>query len=134
MRTIFVSLPVRNMAVSKAFFSELGFTFRPELCGNEIACMIVDRNIHVMLVAEDRFRDSVDSEMRHATASTGFVTSLSAGSEQEVDQTVTKAIAAGGKPWPIVEECPVYSGSFQDLDGHVWQLIYQPQPDKRCHD
>jgi hypothetical protein len=41
-----------------------------------------------------------------------------------VDETVAKAIAVGGKPWPIMEERPVYSGSFQDLDGHIWQLIY----------
>ena len=33
-------------------------------------------------------------------------------------------IAVGGKPWPVMEERPVYSGSFADLDGYVWQLIY----------
>jgi predicted lactoylglutathione lyase len=122
MRTISVSLPVRNLHASRAFFAELGFRFSAELSGDEIACMIVDRNISVLLVAEDRFRDCADGEIRQTAAAAGFVTGLSAGSEQEVDQTVAKAIAAGGKPWPILEERPVYSGSFQDLDGHVWQL------------
>ena len=129
MRTICVSLPVRNLQVSRAFYAELGFTFSPELSGDETACMIVDPNIRVMLVAEERFRDSAAGEIRQATASAGFVTCLSAGSRQEVDQTVVKALAAGGKPWPIVEERPVYSGSFQDLDGHVWQLTYPRHPD-----
>jgi hypothetical protein len=124
MRTISVSLPVRNLQVSKAFFAELGFTFSPERSSEGIACMIVDQNVHVMLVAEDRFRYSADGEIRPATASAGFVTCLSAGSEREVDETVAKAIAVGGKPWPIMEERPVCSGSFQDLDGHIWQLIY----------
>ena len=50
MRTISVRLPVRNLQVSKAFFAELGFTFSPELSGEETACMLVDQNIYVMLV------------------------------------------------------------------------------------
>ena len=104
MRTICVSLPVRNLAVSKAFFAELGFTFSRECSGEGTACIIVDRNIYVMLVAEDRFRDAVDGEIRWATAGAGLVTSLSVGSAREVDETVAKAIAVGGKPWPIMEE------------------------------
>ncbi len=43
MRTICVSLPVRNLAVSKAFFAELGFTFSRECSGEGTACIIVDR-------------------------------------------------------------------------------------------
>ena len=106
MRTISVRLPVRNLQVSKAFFAELGFTFSPELSGEETACMLVDQNIYVMLVAEDRFRDAVDGETRRTTTAAGFVTGLSAGSAREVDETVAKAIAAGGKPWPITPAAP----------------------------
>jgi len=122
MRTIRVSLPVRSLQVSKAFFAELGFTFSPEPSGGQTACMLIDRNIVVTLVAEDRFRDRAGGDVDTAGAAARFVISLSAGSEQEVDQTVVKAITAGGKPWPIIEDSHVYSGSFQDLDGHVWQL------------
>ena len=66
-RTICVSLPVRHLQVSRACYAELGFTFSPEL-SDQTACMIVDRNICVMLVAEERFRDSVAGEIRQATA------------------------------------------------------------------
>ena len=48
-----------------------------------------------MLVAEDRFRDSVDGEIRQATATVGFVTGLSADSEREVDETVVQLGADG---------------------------------------
>ena len=120
MRTISVNLPVRNPHASRAFFDELGLRFSAALSGDEIACMIVDRNISVLLVAEDRFRDCADGEIRQTAAAAGFVIGLPAGSDQEVDETVAKAIAAGGKPWPILEERPVHSGSFRDLDGRVW--------------
>ena len=35
------------------------------------------------------------------------------------------AIAAGGKPWkPTMDQGPMYGGSFQDLNSHVWELIH----------
>jgi predicted lactoylglutathione lyase len=131
MRRISISLPVRNIKAAKAFFSELGFLFREEAGGGGMACMVLDQNIHVMLLDEDRFHHSVDGALRHITDSAGFVISLSADSQQEVDHMVARAIAAGGKPWPILEQRPLYSGSFQDLDGHVWQLTCGPE---RCPD
>ncbi len=121
MRTIHISLPVRNLQTSTAFFADLGFTLSAERSG-ETACMTVAENISVTLVAEECFRDRIDADVSPQNGSGGFVTSLSAGSEQEVDDIVAKAIAAGAKPSPIMEDRPVYSGSFQDLDGHIWQL------------
>jgi predicted lactoylglutathione lyase len=36
-----------------------------------------------------------------------------------------KALAAGGTEWrPLVDEAPMYYGSFQDLDGHVWEIMH----------
>jgi uncharacterized protein len=60
---------------------------------------------------------------------TEVLTALSADSKQEVDEMVAKAMAAGGKPWkPIMDESPMYSGSFQDLDGHVWEVLHMDMP------
>ena len=42
MCTICLSLPVRNLQVSKEFFAELGFTFSPAPAGAETACMTID--------------------------------------------------------------------------------------------
>ena len=90
--------------------------------------MIVDENIYVMLLVEDRFKDFINDDIADATQTTEAITALSADSREEVDQTVAKAIAAGGKPWkPILEEGPMYGGSFQDLDGHVWELMHMQQ-------
>jgi predicted lactoylglutathione lyase len=27
-----------------------------------------------------------------------------------------------------MEDGPMYGGSFQDLDGHVWELLYMESP------
>ncbi len=129
MRMIFVNLPVKDLAASKAFFSMLDFEFNPEFSDDKAACMVVDENIFVMLVVEERFKDFINGEISDATKATEVLTCLSVDSRQQVDQTIAKAIAAGGRPWkPVMEEGPMYGGSFQDIDGHVWELMYMESP------
>jgi predicted lactoylglutathione lyase len=128
MRMIFVNLPVKDLEASKGFFGELGFDFNPEFSDDEAACMVVDDNVFVMLLVEERFRDFINDEIADATRTTEAITCLSADSREQVDETVAEAIAAGGKPWkPAMEEGAMYGGSFQDLDGHVWELMYMGQ-------
>ena len=125
MRMIFVNLPVKDLEASKRFFGELGFRFNPQFSDDTAACMVIEDNIFAMLLVEDRFRDFITGDISDAHAATEVLVALSAGSPQEVDDIIAKAIAAGGKPWkPIHAEGPMYGGSFQDLDGHVWELVH----------
>jgi uncharacterized protein len=128
MRMIFVNLPVEDLPASRAFFTALGFEFNTDFSDASCACMVVDRNIFVMLLVRRRFGDVVIGRIADATAVTEVITCLSAESREQVDDTVARAIAAGGKPWqPTVEDGPMYGGSFQDLDGHVWELVHMAE-------
>jgi hypothetical protein len=128
MRMIFVNLPVEDLPASRAFFTALGFEFNTEFSDASCACMVVDRNICVMLLVRQRFGHFVVGRIADAKTETEVITCLSAESRQEVDDTVARAIAAGGKPWqPPVEDGPMYGGSFQDLDGHVWELLHMAE-------
>jgi len=128
-RMIFLNLPVKDLDATRSFFGELGFEFNSEFSDDTGACMVIDENIFVMQLLEDRFRDFINDEIADASATTEAITSLTSDSRQEVDELADKAIAAGGKPWkPTMEEGPMYIRSFQDLDGHVWELAYMEQP------
>lgn len=128
MRQIYVNLPVKDLEASKRFFGELGFEFNPQFTDEQAACMIIGENIFAMLLVEERFRDFINGEVADATRTTEVLTALSLDSKQQVDEMVEKAIAAGGAPWkPTMEEGPMYGGSFQDLDGHVWEVLYMEQ-------
>ena len=128
MRSITMSLPVRNPGVSRWFFTELGFSFCPEMSGPDSACVVIDDNVRVLLVAEDRFRDQVNCDMDEAGSCGRVLISLSASSRREVDEVVMRAIVAGAKPWPLVDDGHGYSGSFQDPDGHLWRISCPPSP------
>jgi predicted lactoylglutathione lyase len=129
MRLIFVNLPVKDLTAAREFFTQLGFEFNPQFSDDKAACMVVDQNIFVMLLVEERFKDFINGEISDATKATEVLTCLSAESREQVDEIVAKALAAGGKPWkPVIEEGPMYGASFQDLDGHVWELMYMDMP------
>jgi predicted lactoylglutathione lyase len=125
MRMIFVNLPVKDLPASQEFFGRLGFTFNPEFSDDQCGCMIVDQNIYVMLLTENRFKDFVVGEISDATKATEVLLCLTTDSRQQVDDMVATAVAAGGNAWqPPIEDGPMYGGSFQDLDGHVWEIMH----------
>lgn len=101
MRMIFVNLPVKNIEVSKSFFTALGFSFNPEYSDDRTLCMIVEENIFVMLLQEDRFRDFINGDIADAKQSTEVLTCLSAGSREEIDEMIAPrlppAVAAGNR-------------------------------------
>lgn len=125
MRMIFVNLPVKDLEASRAFFGALGFSFNPNFSDADAACMVVADNIFVMLLTEPRFRDFITGAISDAHAATEVLTCLSAGSRAEIDDLLAKALAAGAKPWkPAQDHGFMYGASFQDLDGHVWELMW----------
>ena len=128
-RMIFVNLPVKSVGESRTFFGKLGFDFNPQFSDEHVACMVVDDNIFVMLLEEARFKDFINGDIADAHRTTEVLTCLSATSREEIDRTVRTAIEAGGKPWKEpMDEGPMYGGSFQDLDDHVWELIFMEEP------
>ena len=128
MRMIFVNLPVASVAASRKFFGALGFTFNEQFSNENSTCMVIEENIFAMLLEHERFQDFITGQISDATKATEVLTCLSADSRAQVDDTLAKALAAGGKPWkPILDMGPMYGCSFQDLDGHVWELMYMDQ-------
>jgi predicted lactoylglutathione lyase len=124
-RMIFVNLPVNDLADSKAFYTGLGFSINEQFSDDQAACIVVSETIYVMLLVEDRFKDFINGEISDAHQSSEVLLCLSAESRSEVDQLVAAALAHGGKPWkPVLEQGPMYGHSFEDPDGHVWEVLH----------
>jgi uncharacterized protein len=92
---IFVNLSVKDIAAARSFFTGLGFRFDPDYSDDQAACLVVDRNIFVMLLAEDRFRAFVPGEVA-GRGTTEVLTSLSVDSREEVDRIVARRWPAAG--------------------------------------
>jgi uncharacterized protein len=124
MTMIFVNLPVKDLDASKRFFDELGFSLDEKFSDDTAACVIVDENIFAMLLTEPKFKEFINGEIADPST-TETLLALSADSREEVDRLADKALAAGGTDWkPPHEAGPMYSRSFQDPDGHVWEVMH----------
>ncbi len=124
-RKLFVNLPVKNLDASVAFFTALGFTFDANFTDENATCMLVNEHTSVMLLVEKRFSDFVSKPIIDATTSTEAIFALSADSREEVDQLVTTALANGGsKSQDPQDHGFMYGWSFQDVDGHNWEVMW----------
>ena len=122
---IFVNLPVNNLKKSLAFFTKLGFTFNAQFTDETATCMIVSEDIFVMLLTREKFETFTPKEICDATKSTEVLVCLTCESRDEVDDMVRKAVAAGGAtPMDSGDYGFMYQHGFEDLDGHLWELIY----------
>lgn len=124
-RKIFVNLAVKDMKRSQAFFRALGFDFNPQFTNEQGACMVVSEDIFVMLLVEPFFQGFTKKPIADAKKTTEVLTCLSCESRDEVDALVKKALAAGGTaPNAAQDHGFMYSHGFEDLDGHVWELVW----------
>ncbi len=122
---IFVNLPVMDLQRSIDFFTKLGFDFNAQFTDENATCMIIGAESFVMLLAEDFFKTFTKKDLCDAKTQTEAIIALSAESREGVDELVDKALGAGGQPSSeVMDEGPMYSRSFQDLDGHLWEVLY----------
>ncbi len=126
---IFVNLPAKNLNKSIEFFTQLGYMFNPQFTDETATCMIVSEDISVMLLTEAKFQTFTPKAICDATKSTEVLVCLSCESRSDVDEMVKKAVAAGGTIYNEPQDHGfMYAHGFQDLDGHIWELIYM-EPD-----
>ncbi|HWW71524.1 MAG TPA: VOC family protein [Duganella sp.] len=125
-KQIIFNLAVKDLEQSKAFFSALGFGFNAEYSNENSAFMdIVDGSIHAMLMTEPFFRSFIDKPLARAKEANEVIICLSCESREEVDSLIAKAVAAGGRiPHPPEDLGFMYDQGFEDLDGHLWNLVW----------
>jgi len=125
-KQIFVNLPVKDLDKSKAFFNALGYNFNPQFTDANAACMVVQEgSIHAMLLVESFFKTFTDKAIADTRTSTEVLLCLSCESRAEVDELVAKAVAAGGTTPRAPQDLGfMYGHGFQDLDGHLWELVF----------
>lgn len=138
---IFINLPVSSFESSIAFYTAIGFVQNKTFSDEGSTMMALPPltkgagTINVMLNTHQKFQFFMPKGkvMTDARKATEVLLCLSCESKAEVDEWVQKAVKAGGK----AEPCPkqemgdgMYGSSFEDLDGHVWELVWMS--DEMC--
>jgi len=123
--SIFINLPVENVERARAFYLGLGFVLNEQFSNDQAACVIVEENILVMLLAKPFFATFTDKPVANAHQSTEVLNCIGCESREQVDQLVKLAQQQGGKAHREAKDLGVmYGHGFEDPDGHIWELVH----------
>ena len=122
---LFVNIPVSDVQRSIRFFETLGFAFNPQFTDASATCMLVGEDAYFMLLDRERFAGFSKRPAGDPHKQTNALFSLSVNSRAEVDETVRKAVGAGGSHAAEPQDHGfMYGWSFYDLDGHHWEVFW----------
>ena len=128
MRQLFVNLAVDDLDRSVAFFTALGFSFDPRFTDETATSMIVGENAYVMLLTKSKFAEFAKKPIVDASSQTEVILAVSAASREGVDELAEAALASGGSDAnDPLDYGFMYSRSFQDPDGHVWEVVWMDE-------
>jgi predicted lactoylglutathione lyase len=125
-KMIFVNLPVTDLERATFFYETLGAVKNPQFSDATASCMVLSETIFVMLLTHDKFRQFTPKRIADARQTSEVLLCLSADDRAAVDDAIAKAAAAGGgtDPSPPQDYGFMYGRSFEDPDGHIWEVMW----------
>jgi uncharacterized protein len=124
-KKIFINLPVADLQKAVTFYTTIGFTVNPQFSDETAACMVLTDEIYVMLLSHPKFKVFTTKEIGDAFKTASVINSLSVDSVEEVNTMSELALKAGGKETNEPKDYGfMLQRSFEDLDGHLWEIIY----------
>jgi catechol 2,3-dioxygenase-like lactoylglutathione lyase family enzyme len=121
----FVTLGVRDLARSRAFYRALGWQ---ESAGSKeaVAFFQVGNIAFALFGRDDLAADAGVAAARQGFA--GFTLAHNVPSEGDVDATLQEAVAAGGTLVAAGNRAPWggFRGYFADPDGFLWEVCHNP--------
>ena len=123
---IFINLPVTDLPRATAFYESIGATKNEMFCDGTASCMVFSDTIFVMLLTHEKFSQFTSKKIADAKTSCEVMLCLSADTRDGVDALVNKATRAGGAgdPCPKQDHGFMYGRSFEDPDGHIWEVVW----------
>jgi hypothetical protein len=124
-RTIFVSLPVADLARSRSFYQALGFAQNAGFSDDTTACFVVSETINLMIASHERFQALSPKPLVLPSSGAMSLISLTCDSRAEVDAITDAALTAGGRALHEAEDLGfMYSRAFEDPDGNAFGVLW----------
>lgn len=124
-KQIFINLPVSDLPKAKAFYAAIGATNNPQFSDDTAACMVFSESIFVMLLTREKWATFTAKPIPERSQSEVML-AFSCDGREAVDSMTETAGSQGGKMDvnPRQDLVFMYSRSFEDLDGHIWEAFF----------
>lgn len=126
MKSIYVGLPVTNLAASTQFYEALGLKKVAQFSDDTTSTMVWSDTITFQLQTHDKFKGWVSKEVADARTTSEVLLTLSQDTRDDVDAIVKAATEAGGKAGTRapIDLGWLYNRSFEDPDGHMLEALW----------
>lgn len=122
---IFVNIPVTDVARSRKFYETLGYKINEQFSDLTAACVVVSDAIYLMVLNHEKFASFATKPLANPANSTAVMIALSQDSRAAVDAITEAALKAGGsEPKPAQDMGFMYSRTFHDPDGNVFEPMW----------
>ncbi|MGE0502724.1 MAG: VOC family protein [Rhizobiaceae bacterium] len=125
-RTIFVNLPVKDLATATRFYEAIGCSKNEAFSDHQTSNMVWSDAIVFHLMNHDYFATFTPKPIADATMATDALYALTLESRDEVDAIVAAAEKNGGTadPRPAMDMGWLFNRSFEDPDGHIFEAVF----------
>jgi predicted lactoylglutathione lyase len=125
-KMIFVNLPVRDLQAATTFYLAIGGTLNPQFSNDQASSIMFSDAIGVMLLTHDHYRQFTQRPIGDARRESQALIALTSGSRDEVNSTIDKGVAAGGRadPNPVQDLGFMFNRHLEDPDGNVWEFMW----------
>ncbi|MEZ0470714.1 VOC family protein [Luteimonas salinilitoris] len=125
-KTIFVNLPVKDLAASTRFYEAIGCTKNEQFSDENAASMVWSDTVTFQLLTRDYYSTFTKKPIADAHGTSAMLIALPRDSREEVDAIVEAAAPAGGK---VDIRAPqdmgfMYLRTFEDPDGNTFELMF----------
>jgi len=122
---MFINLPVKDLQKATEFFKKLGFSIHPDFSDDKAVCVVFGEHMYAMLLTEEFFKTFTRKNITDAHNTTEAIIALSVDTKEEVDDIFDRVIQAGGAEVREPDDHGwMYGKSFEDLDGHQWEILW----------
>ena len=125
-KMIFVNLPVRDLQAATKFYLAIGGTLNPQFSNDQASSTMFSDSIGVMLLTHQHYGQFTTRQIGDARRDSQMLIALTAGSKDEVNATIEKGVAAGGRadPNPAQDLGFMFNRHIEDPDGNVWEFLW----------
>ena len=125
-RMIFVNLPVRDLSASTRFYLAIGGALNPRFSNDKASSLMFSESIGVMLLTHEHYQQFTARPIGDPKRESHMLIALTADSRDEVEATIEKGVAAGGRadPNPAQDLGFMFNRHIEDPDGNVWEILW----------
>lgn len=126
MKSIFVSLPVKDIAAATRFYEALGFRKNAQFSDSASSTMVWSDAIAFQLQTREKFASWIPRKVANAHETCQVSLGLSVDRREDVDAVVKAAAEHGGKAdlRAPVDMGWLYNRAFEDPDGNALEAYW----------